>query len=141
MTKARELSDRYTEAINAHDPVAIGALFAPDGTLEEPAGRAAGRDEVVAYWQQFFAAFPDLRVVDEVEGDGGDTAINEWSAVGTHLGPLETPDGTVEATGRSIALRGCDVIGVRGGEITGHRVYYDPVQLGAQLGLEPAGVS
>lgn len=138
MTKARELSDRYTDAINAHDPGAIGALFAEDGTLEEPAGKAVGRDEVVGYWEQFFTAFPDVRVVDEAEGDGGDIALNEWSAVATHLGPLETPDGTVPPTGKAVALRGCDVIGVGDGLIKRHRAYYDQVELLTQLGLVPA---
>jgi ketosteroid isomerase-like protein len=74
---------------------------------------------------------------DEFKAESGDTAINEWSASGTHQGPLETPEGTIPATGKQITIRGCDVVTVRDGRITSHRAYFDQLSFMAQLGLLP----
>lgn len=141
--QAREISDRYTEAINAHDANAIGALYAEGAGLDEPAGSFTGRAAVVEYWERFFTAFPDLRVHDEFKAENGDTAINEWSISGTNSGPMETPEGTIPATGKRVSVRGCDALTVRNGLIESHRAYYDQLGFMSQLGLvpEPAGVS
>ncbi len=141
MAQAREISDRYTDAINAHDPVAIGALYAEDGVLSDPTDEYRGREAVVRYWEGFLAAFPDLTGRDEFKAESGDTAINEWSATGTNTGPLETPEGTVPATGKRVAIRGCDAITVRDGLIRSHRVYYDQLTFLTQLGLVPEGAA
>ena len=101
MAQAREVSDRYTELINAHDAHGIAALFADDGVLVDPGGEQRGREAIAQYWEGFFQAFPDMRGQDDFEAENGDTAINEWSASGTHTGPLEGPDGAIPATGKS----------------------------------------
>jgi steroid delta-isomerase-like uncharacterized protein len=141
MANAREVSDRYTDLINAHDAEAIGALYADDGVLTDPTGEFRGPDEVAQYWERFFQAFPDMTGRDEFKAESGDTAINEWSASGTNSGPLETPEGTIPATGKRGSLRGCDVITVRDGLIQSHRVYYDQLEFLSQLGLVPEGAA
>jgi steroid delta-isomerase-like uncharacterized protein len=140
MATAREISDRYTDAINAHDAEAIAALYEDDAALSDPMGEFRGREAIAGYWQVFFDAFPDLQARDELKAEVGDTAVNEWSSTGTHSGPLETPDGTIPATGRRGAMRGCDLLTVRNGLIHSHRVYYDQLGFLAQLGLVPDGV-
>ena len=137
MADAREISDRYTDAINAHDAKAIGALYADDGVFSEPAGEFRGRQAIVQYWERFFEAFPDLTGRDEFKAESGDTAINEWSVSGTNSGPMETPEGTMPATGKQVTVRGCDAITVRDGRIRSHRAYYDQLALMTQLGLLP----
>jgi steroid delta-isomerase-like uncharacterized protein len=139
MTEAREVSDRYTDLINAHDAEAIAALFGDDGVLIDPTGEYRGREAIVEYWQGFFQAFPDISGSDEFKAESGDTAINEWTASGTNDGPLETPEGTIPATGKRATLRGCDAVTVRGGTITSQRIYYDQLSFLAQLGLVPEG--
>jgi steroid delta-isomerase-like uncharacterized protein len=139
MAKARELSDRYTDAINAHDAQAIGALFSEDGVFEEPAGRFEGRQAIVEYWVRFFEAFPDLSGRDDFKAESGDAAINEWSMSGTNSGPMETPEGTIPATGKRVTVRGCDVITARDGLIVSQRAYYDQLGFMGQLGLVPEG--
>jgi steroid delta-isomerase-like uncharacterized protein len=139
--QAREISDRYTDLINAHDAQGIGALFADDGILVEPAGEYRGRDAIVEYWEGFFQAFPDMHGEDEFGAESGDTAINEWSASGTHTGPLEGPEGSIPATGKGVTLRGCDAISVRDGLIQNQRVYYDQLTFMIQLGLIPEGAA
>ncbi len=139
MSQAREISDRFTAAINDHDADAIGMLFAEDGVFTEPAGEYRGREEIVRYWERFFAAFPDLSARDEFKAESGDTAINEWSVTGTNTGSLESPEGTLEPTGKRVTVRGCDALTVQGGLIRTHRGYYDQLTLLTQLGLVPEG--
>ena len=141
MTNAREISNRFTEAIGAHDANAIGALFAEDAVFSEPAGTFEGRDAIVQYWQRFFEAFPDLSVRDELKADTPDSAVNEWSATGTNAGSMETPEGTIPATGRRVTIRGCDIVTVQEGRIQAHRAYYDQLSLMEQLGLVPEGAA
>ncbi len=141
MAEAREISDRYTDAINAHDAAAIGALYADDAVFSEPAGAFRGREAIVQYWERFFAAFPDLNGRDEFKAESGDTAINEWWFSGTNSGPLETPEGTMPATGKQVKLGGCDALTVHEGRIRSHRAYYDQLGLMTQLGLVPEGAT
>jgi steroid delta-isomerase-like uncharacterized protein len=141
MAEAREVSDRYTDAINAHDADAIGALYTDDGVLSDPSGEFRGREAIVQYWESFFTACPDLNGRDEFTAESGDTAINEWSASGTNSGPIETPEGTIPATGKRLTLRGCDALTVREGRIRSHRVYYDQLTCMTQLGLVPEGAT
>jgi steroid delta-isomerase-like uncharacterized protein len=139
MAEAREVSDRYTDLINAHDAEAIGALYADDGVLNDPSGEYQGLEAIVQYWEGFFQAFPDISVRHEFQAESGDTAITEWTASGTNDGSLETPEGAVPATGRRVTIRGADAITVRNGRITSHRVYYDQLAFMTQLGLAPEG--
>jgi steroid delta-isomerase-like uncharacterized protein len=141
MATAREVSDRFTDAINAHDAHAIGALFAADGVFTEPEGEFRGRDEVISYWKRLFGAFPDLTGQDTFKAEAGDTAINEWSVSGTNTGPMETPDGTIPATGKRVTIVGSDAIAVRDGLIYAHRAYYDQLGMMTQLGLVPEGAA
>ena len=137
MTEAREVSDRYTELINAHDAEGLAALYADDGVFTDPTGEYRGREAIVEYWKGFFKAFPDIGGEDEFEAESGDTAINEWTASGTNDGPLESPEGTLPATGKRVTIRGCDAMTVRDGRIVSHRVYYDQLSFLTQLGLAP----
>ena len=141
MANAREISDRYTDLINAHDAQAIGDLYADDGVLSDPIGEFRGRQAIVEYWEGFFTALPDLAGRDEFKAESGDTAINEWSMSGTNSGPMETPEGTIPATGKQVSMRGCDVITVRDGQVQSHRVYYDQLTFMTQLGLVPEGAA
>jgi steroid delta-isomerase-like uncharacterized protein len=139
MANAREVSDRYTELINAHDAEGIGALFAEDGEFSEPGGEFKGREAIVGYWRVMFQAFPDLQGRDDFKADAGDSAFNEWTAEGTHSGPFETPEGAIPPTGKRVTLRGCDIVAVRGGRIYNQRAYYDQLAMMQQLGLVPEG--
>lgn len=139
MASAREVSDRFTDLINARDADGIGALFAKDASFAEPAGEFKGREAIVGYWRVMFEAFPDVQVRDDLKADVGDSAMNEWSAGGTHSGPWETPEGSIPATGRRVSFRGCDIVAVRDGLIYEHRAYYDQLSLMTQLGLVPEG--
>jgi predicted ester cyclase len=139
MATAREVSDRLTDLINARDAEGIGALFAEEAKFTEPAGEFKGRQAIVEYWRVMFDAFPDVQVRDDLKADVGDSAMNEWSAGGTHSGPWETPEGSIPPTGRRVTFRGCDIVAVRDGLIYDHRAYYDQLGIMTQLGLVSEG--
>jgi steroid delta-isomerase-like uncharacterized protein len=141
MGQAREISDRMTQLISAHDAEGIAALFAEDGVFIDPSGEHRGRDAIIQYWEGFFQAFPDMRGQDDFSAESGDTVMNEWSATGTHSGPLEGPEGTIPATGKEMTMRGADAITVRDGLIQSHRAYFDQLGFMIQLGLIPAGTA
>jgi hypothetical protein len=60
---------------------------------------------------------PDAKAIVGQTYEVGDVVIVEGRFVGTHTGPLATPDGDVEPTGASVDLRFADVSKVRDGKI------------------------
>ena len=78
-------------------------------------------------------AFVDVANIVSTE----DTVTLELVLRGTHKGPLESPAGSIPATGRPIDVRACIVARVRDGLITDAREYYDAVTLMLQLGIMP----
>jgi ketosteroid isomerase-like protein len=51
----------YFAAINARDPAAIRAVFAPQGELLTPAGRVVGPDAIAEFYASQAFTAPDLR--------------------------------------------------------------------------------
>lgn len=136
MGEAREIMDRLTAAVLAGDRSAVLRVYAEDAVAESPdAGRLVGRDAIADYLLGFSQAFPDLRFEMAAELDAGETAVDEGYMIGTHTGPLVTPDGEVPATGRAIRLRECDVLTARDGLAIEHRFYFDQLEFMTQLGL------
>lgn len=130
---------RYYESTNARDfaasreCLADGAVLVVMGTGE----RIEGGDAIIGYDQGWLTAFPDARLEVDAVAVAGDIVVIEYTGSGTHTGPLETPGGPVEATGRAGMLSFCDVVTVRGGFIVEVREYFDTLSLLAQLGLVP----
>jgi hypothetical protein len=65
----------------------------------------------------------------------GNIAVDEGFLTGTHTGPLRTPDGDVEPTGKRVRIRSCDIVAVSGGVAVSHRFYYSELEFLIQLGL------
>jgi ketosteroid isomerase-like protein len=136
MGRAREIMDGVTGAVLAGDRSAVRELYADDAVAESPdVGRLVGRDAIADYLVGFSRAFPDLAFAIAAELEAGDTAVDEGYMIGTNTGALTTPDGELPATGRSIRVRSCDVLTVRGGLAVEHRFYYDQLEFLTQLGL------
>jgi ketosteroid isomerase-like protein len=113
-------------------------LFHPGCALVSPEGTADGREEIASVVTRFFTAFPDYHRSTWRKIDVGDCAVDEVTLTGTHKGPLLLPDGEeAEATGRPIFVRCCDLITVQDGLVVSYQVYFDQLELLAQLGLYP----
>lgn len=136
MSDSRTVFDHLTDAINRHDLPGISEDYSPQVVTQSPDGRYEGLDAVAAYLGTFFSAFPDLRVDVWSKVTSGDLVCDEWTLTGTNTGPLSLPDGsTLPATGRQVEIRGCDIAVVEDDHVISHRMYYDNVELLAQLGI------
>ncbi|GII78647.1 hypothetical protein Sru01_36290 [Sphaerisporangium rufum] len=135
MTDPREAVERLREAYNRHDLVALARSFGERAVLVSPDGIAEDRDEIASYYGVFMEAFPDTIVTPQTVGVYHDTLAAEFIITGTHEGPLLVAGGEiVPATGRPIAVRACSLSTVEDGLIASHRLYYDQLELGVQLG-------
>jgi ketosteroid isomerase-like protein len=66
-----------------------------------------------------------------------DVVANEWSARGTHDGPLPRADGHYyEPTGRFFARTGVGIVELRDGKIVRYRDHFDRQTMAEQLGLD-----
>ena len=125
---------RLRNALNAHDPDAMTALFAEDYRSEQPAhpNRGfGGSAQVHANWSAMFAGVPDLVAEIRAETDDGTTSWSEWEWRGTHL------------DGSPFAMRGISVMGLGSdGRFTWARLYMEPVeQQGAAIVEAVQGLS
>jgi steroid delta-isomerase-like uncharacterized protein len=100
--------------------------------------RVEGVDALVAGVREWKSAFPDLHgeVLRAVEA--GDTVVLEIAWNGTHGGALETPAGTLPATGRPVRTGSTMWFTYAGGRVTKQDNHLDTLSLLAQIGAIPA---
>jgi steroid delta-isomerase-like uncharacterized protein len=128
----------FGEALTNRDWTAFDNLIAEDCEWTDvPSGQTLrGVAELVNACRAFTTAFPDFSVESVSLIGQGDLVANEWSARGTHDGPLPRPDGgEYPPTGRSFARTGVGIIQLRGGKIVRYRDYFDRQTMTEQLGL------
>jgi predicted ester cyclase len=137
MGQARELMDRMTDiVIDHHNVDGAKDLYAEDAVIATPdMGEIRGRDRIVEYLHGMMDAFPDAHYepISRLEADG--KVVDEVYFVGTNTAPLQGPEGQIEATGRQVKLRCCDIATVRDGKIVEHHRYFDQAEIARQLGL------
>src|SRR5262249_54051258 len=105
--------------------------------LVTPVGVAEGAEEIAWHYEHIFVAFPDLTFTPWQQTLPGEPIFTEWTMNGTHTGPFWLPNGdTLEGTGRRLTVRGCAAYALEDGLIVTHRVYFDQLELYAQLGCE-----
>jgi predicted ester cyclase len=61
--------------------------------------------------------------------------VLELTWKGTHQGPLQTPQGSIAATGKRIEVRACAVVQIAGEKARSQRHYFDMATLLQQLGV------
>jgi steroid delta-isomerase-like uncharacterized protein len=126
--------DAYIEAWNDHDPEAVLAQFAADGTYVDPLfEEPIAGEEIVEFVELTADRFPDFRfeqrrVLDVSEENA---RIEEWTMHGTHEGMREG----LPPTGNTIALDGASVVEIGADGIRSIRGYYDQQELAEQLGV------
>jgi ketosteroid isomerase-like protein len=132
--------DKVTGALLGKDLEKLRELYAPDVIAITPdAGRLHGVDEVIAYFQEMFEAFPTMSYEGVGTYESGDSAIDQGDMTGANTGPLHLPDGQVlPATGKEVRVRTMDIATVHGGKIIRHEWYWDQLEILSQLGLVEA---
>ncbi|MFF0158572.1 ester cyclase [Streptomyces sp. NPDC005263] len=140
MGQAREVMDRLTDALTAHQDIkVVGELYAEDAVAVTPdEGEIRGRDHIVEYWRQMTEAVPEATFETLHAYEVGDTAIDEGFFSGRNTGPLQLPTGeTLPATQKELRIRGVDIATVADGRIVDYRLYFDEMEFLGQLGLLP----
>ena len=134
-----EVVRKLGEALTNRDWTAFGNLVAEDCEWTDvPSGHTInGARELVDACRTFTSAFSDF-VVQSVTLIGQNNLVaNEWSARGTHDGPLPRPDGgRDEPTGRTFARTGVGIVELLDGRIVRYRDYFDRQTMAEQLGLD-----
>ncbi len=130
------VASRFYENFDSGDIDGALSAFSDELETTDPGmGTVHGLPPFREYLETLKRAVPDARAVIEHMREAGDTVIVEGRFVGTHTGPLATPDGDVEPTGASVDLRFADVSRVHDGKIVSYHTYYDQLGLLSQLGL------
>ena len=141
MSEAREVLERAIDYWNAGDRDAWATLYAEDVAYEAPGGqRISG---LAALQEQYFDALvtaaPDRSSRDIVLLTDGDYVVEQARYVGTHTGPLRSPNGAeVPPTGKRFDFPFVGIFRVEGGKIRSIRIFYDQIELFTQLGLMPS---
>jgi steroid delta-isomerase-like uncharacterized protein len=123
------------DALKGHDLDAVMALEHPDVVDDFVVlGRFEGRQAVRDFFSELFGAFPDFQI-EMLNVVGDDThAVVQWHAHGTFTG---APFQGIHATGRSVELRGCDVMKFDDGKLRSNTIYYDGLTFARQIGMLP----
>jgi steroid delta-isomerase-like uncharacterized protein len=125
------------EQLNRHDTRAMRQLWRDDTLQRFPDRTCRGADEIAAYFEETFAALPDLRVEVVALVERGDEVFVRWRLTGTQQGAIQG----IEGTGRRIELDGVDHFTLRDGRIASNFVVFDQMQWARQVGLMPADAS
>lgn len=122
------------EMLNQHD-VAPLRQFWTDETLERfPDRTCHGVDEIVAYFEEAFAAISDFHMEVLAIAEEGDDIFVRWRLTGVHDGPIQG----IEPTHKPVEIDGMDHFVIRDGDVVSNFVIFDQMQYARQLGLMPA---
>lgn len=124
---------------NKRDKEAFLADFDAECEITGPGGMVLrGRDGAELFWHGYQDAFPDNRITLRAAFGAADAGAEEAIFEGTQTGVLLTGDGgRIEPTGRRVAVSYAAVYGYRGDRIASSHLYFDQVELLAQLGVSP----
>ena len=98
---------------------------------------ADGEDAVRAYFASSRVPFPDQGNEVIAIGAGDDCVFVEFWLTGTHLGPLQTPQGVVQPTGKSFRVKMMATFEFAPGsaKIISERPYVNALAINRALGL------
>ena len=136
MSANSDLLDIYVERYNEGDLDACVQLYAEDAVQRMHDGTFEGRGAIRDRLARDLVAFPDARYVVDSFAEDGERFADEWTFTGTNRGPFRLPDGSeIPATGKSVEIKGMELVEVRDGKIVVDNLYYDFMASVIQLGL------
>ncbi|MHC6591515.1 ester cyclase [Arthrobacter sp. C152] len=137
--EVEQLDDRGMAAWDKHDTAGFAGLLADDFTFSDVMAPEAfrTREQVQAYMDSWFTAFPDMHVTSTRRVVSDDEVAAEVEFTGTNTGPLRMGDREIPATGKSVVGTGTYFASVRDGKIASFRAHPDVASMMGQLGLMP----
>ena len=139
MTNYIELLEKHLAAYGAGKWDEYKQDLANDVIYEEVAlrQRVQGPDEYIKFVARWKKAFPDLAAkVKNIFGDG-DNFVAEILWEGTQSGPLESPFGTIPASGKRGSTNATLVVKMKNGKIAEVHHYFDLLTVLLQAGIMP----
>jgi steroid delta-isomerase-like uncharacterized protein len=133
-------AEEVVEAYNNADWERFRASHAPDVVYEEvgTGQRAEGMDEYMQLLEGWQQAIPDGAATIRRTVQSGDTVVMELVWKGTQTGDLQTPGGTVPASGRQIEVEATMWSDFEGDQVRKTRHYLDIMTMLQQLGADTA---
>jgi steroid delta-isomerase-like uncharacterized protein len=122
------------EQLNSHDVSGLKQFWTAETVERFPDRTCRGADEIARYFEDAFAALPDMRFEVVAIVEQGDDVFAHWRLTGTHTGPVQG----IEGTGKRIELDGIDHFVLRDGRVVSNFVVFDQMQYSRQLGILPA---
>jgi steroid delta-isomerase-like uncharacterized protein len=137
--EVEQLDDRGMAAWDQHDTVAFADLLADEFTFSDVMAHEPfrTREEVQAYMDSWFAAFPDMHIRSTSRVVSDDEVAAEIEFTGTNTGPLRMGGQEIPATGKSVIGTGTYFASMRDGKIASFRAHPDVASMMGQLGLMP----
>lgn len=130
-----QLIEQLLEAWNSHDPARVASWYTEDcyGLDVAIARPQIGREGIQRMFEEYYRAFPDLRLSkNEIIVDDDRVALF-WAAQGTHMGAILN----IPATGRSIAVQGVNRLVFKDGKVCETLTIWDVAGMLRALGLLP----
>ena len=137
MSDLLSLVHAHYDALNSGDLDAATASFADDVETITPGGTLKGVAAFRELGKAFLTAVPDMHHEVVRTFEDGNTIVVEGVYSGTQTGPLESPQGTLPASGNSFAFPYVDFLEAKDGKCVSHRVYWDNVTFLSQIGAIP----
>ena len=120
----------HMESENRHEfDVTLGTFHHPRYEIIATDEVHDGREEVMRYFAETRAAFPDQRNELIAIHHADDAVITEFWLLGTHTGPLQG----IEPTGKSFRCRMTAFFLFEGTKLVCERVYFDTATILRQL--------
>jgi len=124
------------DAFNNGDWEQTRGLLASDARYHElgTERKVEGPEKIIELFKGWKTAFPDAVGTVTSSVASGNTAALEVTWKGTHSGPLETPEGTIPASGKRQETSAAVVYVFEGDKIKASRHYFDSMTLLKQIG-------
>ncbi len=133
--RAQEIVDIYREARNLPDLDLLDGIFAEDVVVHDMSapGDIEGLEDLKAFYAESHEGFPDFRIDWDDVIVSTDRIVTRWTIEATHTGSLRG----LPPSGRHVRFSGVAIDRVAEDRISEEWVYFDILDLLAQLGAAP----
>ena len=134
----KKLAERVQKAWNDHDMDALAQIYAEDAVMYMPGEPEAirGRKAIIKNQAAFIRAMPDMTMKLKIIASQGNYVAFEGIVTGTFTGPLTSPEGDIQPTGRSAKIGLAFFAKVNSdGLIEEDKTYFDNLDFFKQLGI------
>ena len=130
-----QVARSYFDALAQRDARKMASHWDAEGVEDLIAfGIFRGPDEIRGFFDELFAAIPDAETtVDRVVADDRH-AVVQWRMRGTFSGGSFQG---LDPVGKTVTMRGCDVVEVEDGRIVRNTAYSDGLDFARQIGMLP----